>query len=391
LKIHLLRKKENFLEIFQNSIINFFQEKFPRSSYIKIKYIINDRLNIVYPSKIKRNDLAELVSEFKYHPNFFQRFLQTIYVFVAIRWPLEIITSSESIIISVPNEVKKKWVFIPGNHSIRAIDLEKNSCFVFLKSGCSQNFIKSEMNIRFKNPWLKAPELIQKKNEWYEEQRVVGLPWNRLSSAELKKKIIISAQYQLSILYQKTTSRITIKEYVQNLHSSILFRLENFFSKLPSKEKNIINSFIDKTYFLISNSFGYKSITLVTTHGDFQPGNLLCSKDDFWLIDWEYTNQRSIFYDALVFDLDSRFPLGLADRLKKKIDDLNSLKDYLNWTGHVLETNERYYFSIFFLEDLLLKLDENSTKNIKNKSKVMSTYLTQLLKIQDILTKDNIN
>lgn len=391
MKIQLLRKKENFLEIFQKSTKKFFQEKFPQSSYIKIKYTINDRLNIVYPSKIKRTDLSELVNEFKYHQKFFQRFLQTIYIFIAIRWPIEILTSSESIIISIPNEVKKKWVFIPGNHSIRVVDLEKNICFVFLKSGCNQNFIKSEINIRLKNPWLKAPKIIQKKNEWYKEQRVVGLPWNRLSSADLKKKIIIRAQKQLSILYQKTTIRKPIKEYLTNLCNNILFILDNSYSEISTKEKDIINNFVNKTDFLISNSFGYEYIKLATTHGDFQPGNILCSKDDFWIIDWEYSNQRSIYYDALVFDLNSRFPIGLAERFKKKIDDLTTANDYLNWTGDVLKKNKSYYFFIFFLEDLLLRLDENSTNNIKDKSGVLYIYLTELLKIQNIIMSDNIN
>ena len=107
MKIQLLRKREDFFEIFQNSIVNFYKEKFPQSSFEKQKYIINDRLNIVYPSKINRSDLSELVSEFKYHPQFLQRFLQTIYIFISIRWPLEMMTSSKSILISIPKEAKK--------------------------------------------------------------------------------------------------------------------------------------------------------------------------------------------------------------------------------------------------------------------------------------------
>ena len=391
MKIQLLRKREDFFEIFQNSIVNFYKEKFPQSSFEKQKYIINDRLNIVYPSKINRSDLSELVSEFKYHPQFLQRFLQTIYIFISIRWPLEMMTSSKSILISIPKEAKKKWVFIPGNHSIRVVDLEKNNCFVFLKSGCNQNFIKSEVKIRQKNPWLKAPAIIQKKNEWYEEQRVVGLPWNRLSSVDLKIKIINKVQKQLSMLYQKTTNKICIKEYVPKLCSSILFILDNSFSDLLTEEKDIINNFVNKIEPLITNAFGNKSIKIATTHGDLQPANILCAKDNFWIIDWEYTNRRTIFYDALVFDLNSRFPLGLADRFKKKIDESIRVNDYLNWTGHVLKKNEHYYFSIFFLEDLFLRLDENSSKNIKAKSEVLSIYLKQLYKIQNIIIKDNIN
>ena len=157
MRIQLLRKRESFLEIFQKSISRFFQEKYPHNNEVNIEYIINDYLNIVYPSKINRHDLVDLVGEFKYHPKAYRRILQSAYTFLAIRWPLETITSSESILISMPVNAKERWVFIPGNHSIRVIDLDKNRCFVFLKSGFNNKFIESDANIRLEHAWLKAP------------------------------------------------------------------------------------------------------------------------------------------------------------------------------------------------------------------------------------------
>ncbi|MDC1540914.1 hypothetical protein N8378_01170 [Candidatus Pelagibacter ubique] len=379
------------MKIFQKSILYFFQEKNPNSGYVNIEYVVNDHLNIVYPLTINRNDLRELVSEFKYHPKVYRRILQTVYTFLAIRWPLEIIASSKSVVISIPIDAKEKWIFIPGNHSIRAIELEKNRCFVFLKSGFDKKFIKTDVNIRSKYKWLKTPKVIQQKNSWYEEQRVVGLPLNRLSSIDLKKKVIIGAQNQLSKIYQKTATRINIKDYVPQLCVSILSMLDTSLYELSDREKYIISNFVGKLNLILINSFGDMNIDLAITHGDFQPGNILCTKDDFWIIDWEYSNQRSIFYDALVFDLECRFPLGLGTRLNKKINELASRKDYLKWTGKPLNSNKSYYFFVFFLEDLLLRMDEASTKIIKNKSEVLSNYLTELLMIQKILTKDTNN
>jgi len=76
---------------------------------VNIEYVINDYLNIAYPSKINRNDLTDLVSEFKYHRKIYRRVLQSIYTFLAIRCPLETITSSESIAISMPIGAKERW------------------------------------------------------------------------------------------------------------------------------------------------------------------------------------------------------------------------------------------------------------------------------------------
>jgi len=155
---------------------------------------------------------------------------------------------------------------------------------------------------------------------------------------------------------------------------------------LSDEEKDIISNFTGELELLLVNHSGDINIDLVSTHGDFQPGNILCSKDDFWIIDWEYSNQRSIFYDALVFDLECRFPSGLGARLNKKINELDGMDDYLEWTGQPLDNDKSYYFSVFFLEDLLLRMDEVSVDPILTKSEALSTYLAELLIIQDVLT-----
>ena len=64
MKIQLLRRREDFSGIFQESIPVFFQEKYPHSRLLDIDYIANDYLNIVYPSNINRADLTDLVGEF---------------------------------------------------------------------------------------------------------------------------------------------------------------------------------------------------------------------------------------------------------------------------------------------------------------------------------------
>jgi hypothetical protein len=40
-------------------------------------------------------------------------------------------------------------------------------------------------------------------------------------------------------------------------------------------------------------------LPLVTTHGDFHAGNVLCDADGPWVVDWELTAQRPLGYDLL--------------------------------------------------------------------------------------------
>ena len=165
------------MEIFQNSVSQFFQEKYSHARRMKIEYVVNDYLNVIYPSKINRNDLVDLVSEFKYHPKAYRWILQSAYTFLAIRWPLETITSSDKIVISMPISAKEKWVFIPGNHSIRVIDLDENRCFVFLKSEFNNKFIEFSNSYYKKNGYQ---ELVNSDTWdyvlfWYEVHRLEPL------------------------------------------------------------------------------------------------------------------------------------------------------------------------------------------------------------------------
>ena len=385
MKIQLLRRRENFSEIFQESVSVFFQEKYPQSRRLDIDYIANDYLNIVYPSNINRSDLTDLVIEFKYHSKLYRRILQSIYTYLAIRWPIEIITSSELISMKVPYEARNQWVFIPGNHSIRVLDLDNNRCFVFLKTGFNNKFINSDLQIRLSHAWLKAPKIFAKKNSWYEEERVVGLPWNRLSSNVLKKEVIIEAQKQLLKLYSQSAVKVSLSKYTSKIFNEILSLLNTSFSSLSDESKVIIRSFVNELRFLLGNCIDDMIIDLVCTHGDFQPGNILCSEDDFWIIDWEYSDQRSIFYDALVFDLECRSPSALSIRLDKKINEMNGINTYLGWTGNTLNEENKHYFLIFFIEDLLLRMNEVSVQSIHSKSDALSVYLDELPAIQTIL------
>ena len=387
MKIYLLKKREDFLKIFETSIRNFLKAKYPGNNYVNNKYIINDHLNIIYPSKINRTKLVGLVNEYKYHPKTYRKILQTFYAFLAIRWPLDIIVFSKKIIVPTPLIAKENWVFIPGNHSIRIIDTEKNCCVVFMKSGFDKKFFDSDTKVRLKYPWLKSPQIICKKTSWYEEERVSGLPLDRLSLFNYKKKIISDAQKQLLKLYKKTLKSVKVKGYVISICSKILSMLETSLVQLSHKYKKIISNFIKNSQVIIINSYPKKTIDLVLSHGDFQPANIISSENDFWIIDWEYSNYRSVFYDALVFELECRFPLGLSKRFEINLRKLDNKSKYLNWTGRSLNYDKRYYYLIFFLEDLFLRMDEVSTNLIENKSNSLSTYVNELEKIQKILIK----
>ena len=72
-------------------------------------------------------------------------------------------------------------------------------------------------------------------------------------------------------------------------------------------------------------------------------------------------------------------------RLDNKINEINSINTYLGWTGSEINEGNKYYFPIFFIEDLLLRMNEVSVESIHVKSDTLSAYLDELPAIKDIL------
>ena len=126
------------------------------------------------------------------------------------------------------------------------------------------------------------------------------------------------------------------------------------------------------------NKYVDDCIIICDTHGDFQPANIICSDDKFWLIDWEYSYKRSIFYDALTFFVESRITVGFSLRLSKFMSDLKNGNVFFEWTGANLNYDVFYYLDIFLLEDILLKINEASSSGIHNKVDTLYPYLSEI-------------
>ena len=78
---------------------------------------------------------------------------------------------------------------------------------------------------------------------WYQEQRVIGLPLNRLDSEEVKEKILIKCHNDLNQLYIDSLTKLDLSLFVKNI----------------MKDINDLNSQIEPS---LSNLFKGKPITL---------------------------------------------------------------------------------------------------------------------------------
>ena len=143
--------------------------------------------------------------------------------------------------------------------------------------------------------------------------------------------------------------------------------------KIDDKEKFIM------AFEKISSSIETKEINVVVTHGDFQPANIIIdSTNDYsaYVIDWEYSKQRYFLYDVLVFEVEARKTIGLAERLKA----LNP--DKFNWICQSL--NIKYLDSkndlikVFLLEDFRLRIEELQIPTLKQKSWNLENFIKEV-------------
>ena len=175
-------------------------------------------------------------------------------------------------------------------------------CVVILKDGFNEKFIKNEINIRKEYPYLPIPKLINYNinNLYYEEERIVGLPYNRVPNEDIRNKSLNKILKPLLKLYKETHVVIEKNNYVNILRKDFDFAIDNLPPVYKSEDKQKIIMLFNE----ISRSITANEINLAVTHGDFQPANLIIdssSKYRSYVIDWEYSKQRHFFYMMILY------------------------------------------------------------------------------------------
>jgi len=129
-----------------------------------------------------------------------------------------------------------------------------------------------------------------------------------------------------------------------------------------------------------------KPIDIVQSHGDFQPANIIIPTVSdqrlVYLIDWEYTEKRCRWYDAMVFELHSRSPVGLASRISEWLSDENIAFLSIQWCGiDKTGSSARYIVATFLLEDLLLRLVDTTIPGLRQPNSGFLRFIDELLSV----------
>ncbi len=261
----------------------------------------------------------------------------------AVSRPLARFLAQAELEISPEIPGSKKWLIVTGSSKLRVIDTAAGIVYCCRKSNAVPERFRQEIEARRLGASLGlpvAPILEELSPDCIVERMIVGTPLNRLSSAPIRQRGRQLALAALRPLHDHALRIMTVAEYREDLAAQIpALVARSEYARAREKE---IQHCLGSLAAALSN-YGDREVTTALSHGDFQPANILWKGDGCWLIDFEFSARRQIDYDAFTYDLDARFPPGLADRILRRMR---------------AEPGAALRLRIFLLEELLFRIQD---------------------------------
>jgi hypothetical protein len=267
-----------------------------------------------------------------------------------------------------------RLLIVPGNQRIRIFDFAQGTSRVLQKRGFSGETFAREIELRGGGKEGPFVAIERHGEDWFEERLFDGYclprcpPWISRRHAE---------EHALALLGEwLATSATPVSAHA--VIGTLVARIERGVTDLEQK-------FVGRGYdalLRLVNALAPRAqeLGIVTTalgHGDFQPGNILVSRDSktVRIIDWEHSAVRSSTYDYLVYGLQTRSPAGLASRLEKFM--AGSVPRGVE--GLAFDKHRRTCsLALFLLEDLTWFVEESLTGPFRVASQALERYQVEL-------------
>ena len=228
MRLDLLLAREPFEHIFYTTLGGYLSSQFGWKGDIRWQSAgaanddglwVNNKLNLIYSRSIDTNTLRLISSEYAYHPNAMRRLLQWVYVRYTVTRPLRRLFSPSIVVIDPLPSACNNWCILPGNNAIRIIDLKNDECVVLQKDGFDQRYMRDLLQLRHKFPDLPGPKLLRSDIDegWYAEERIRGLPLNRLDDYHRIQSVQNSAQQSMQSLYDDTSVELDSMKWIQTI------------------------------------------------------------------------------------------------------------------------------------------------------------------------------
>ena len=396
MKISLLIEREDFKEIFKNSLMGFLEdftdkkhvvnwyskrEEIPEKNFQK--WYCNPLINSIYIDGANKQIFDPITQEYSHNPlKPWRSYLQKSYLHISKSKYFSKLLAKYIITISPKIDNAENILIIGGNTKIRLIDRKAKKVYAILKQGFDKIYIERELYVKSNFSFLTVPEIysIGKNRKWYCEEYLSGTSPDRMNDSQ-GFNILNDAIKNLQRIQTETKKTEPLFDYVHRLEMEIKQSIDQekyFNQKLKNKVEILIS--IVKRHLQSKNSI---PIVLSYCHGDFQQGNIIFDGSKTWIIDWEYSGYKQRDYDLFVLLLKSRVSKDFSTRfLKLYKGELNKFhKLIINiWPSKdLVKAKERKFFLVLFLlEELNFHVTENANIMFKKQSKGLEDFLFSL-------------
>ncbi len=276
-----LNKYADFLGIESGSVMVIDKGK-------KATLYVNENLNAIISPKPSRNVREYLKTEYSVGGSILRRMMVRAYLTASV----SLVKDFSQKGLSFKSELQLKDVLIyPCNKKIRLFDFASGAVHTVLKDGFPDNYIKRETAFRNATNASFVPKITRCGEGCYSEKIICdGKPLARIHDTayvEAKKKESLALLQSLTAKEE----RIGAKDYLDQLKARCLTMLGG---KKGFQKGEGVKALFEKLQSGIEDC----EINLVTSHGDFQPGNIWIDADGkVVIIDWETVKLRSPYYD----------------------------------------------------------------------------------------------
>jgi hypothetical protein len=351
-------------------------------------WLVNSYLNAIFIPQADPAIFGPVKGEFSHSLVWWRRWPQRLYVDLATsplmaKW---LAHAGVSLTPALPQAELK--LIVPGNHKIRLLDFGDKTVYAIRKSGFPAIFLEREIEVRRQAEELGLPvprlKTVAGDGFWLSEEYVNGTPVNRLQDQAQARAAFAEAHQALKVLHRRTCREVDTKQYVDLLRTDAHTHIKANELISPGSKRlffHTLDSLVARIKALLP-ACGNRLPT-VLAHGDFQPANILADADRVWVIDWEYSHRRQAAYDILTFKLGARFTRGLSGRWQKLIaqgiPEGGPWPDFSCYANGWQDSRSRLlYGSLFLLEELALRLEENNNPNFVELDKGLNSLRQEI-------------
>jgi hypothetical protein len=249
---------------------------------------VNEKLNAIISAKPSKNIKDYLKTEYAVNGSIIRKSMVSAYLTASTMLVKRCAQRGLSLKSSLPlNDI----LIYPCNKKIRLFDFSTGVVYTVLKEGFPDIYIKRETEFRQNTDVTYVPK-ITKSGEGYYSEKIIK---NGRPLARMQDEVFVEQKKQesMDLLLSLTKDResISAKTYLAQLKDRCM-------TMLAEKEGFDCQSIVGGIFEKLNDGLNDCEIELVTSHGDFQPGNIwIDAEGKIVIIDWETVKKRSPFYD----------------------------------------------------------------------------------------------